>query len=328
MERRKVSSVGLSQDESTEQVKNSFFTKTIVVWLGALICCALWGSAFPCIKLGYTWFEIASKDTMTQILFAGIRFALAGVMAIAIGSVTQRQFIFPQKKAWLSVAKLSSLQTIAQYVFFYIGLAHTTGVKASIVEGTNVFVAILVASLIFRLEKLTVKKIVGSIIGFAGVVLVNLAGSNSSFQLNFLGDGFIFLSTVAYAFSSVLLKRYSREDNPIMLSGYQFLFGGVVMAAVGFIFGGRLTVINAKGICMLIYLALVSAVAYSLWGILVKYNPISKVAVFGFMNPVFGVVLSAILLPEASSLGVMSVLSLLLICVGIFIVNYEKKIKK
>ncbi len=55
-----------------------------------------------------------------------------------------------------------SLQTIAQYVFFYIGLAHTTGVKASIVEGVNVFVAIIVASLIFRQEKLTVKKIVGN----------------------------------------------------------------------------------------------------------------------------------------------------------------------
>lgn len=303
---------------------DSFYTKTVVVLIGALICCALWGSAFPCIKLGYDWFEIASEDTMTQMLFAGIRFTLAGVMAIAIGSIIQKRFLFPKKRTWGRVAKLSSLQTIAQYVFFYIGLAHTTGVKASIVEGVNVFVAIIVASLIFRQEKLTVKKIVGSIIGFAGVVLVNLAGSESSLKFNLLGDGFVFLSTVAYAFSSVLLKKYSKEDEPVILSGYQFLFGGAVMAAVGFIFGGRLTVISTKGILMLLYLALVSAVAYSLWGILLKYNPISKVAVFGFMNPVFGVILSAILLPEASALGVMSVVSLLLICIGIFIVNYEK----
>lgn len=312
-------------DNSLAGKKDSFFTKTIVVWFGALICCALWGSAFPCIKLGYGWFEIAAEDTMTQMLFAGIRFALAGVMAIVIGSIAQRRFIYPKKKTWFRVAKLSSLQTIAQYVFFYIGLAHTTGVKASIVEGVNVFVAILVASLIFRMEKLTAKKIIGSIIGFAGVVLVNLSGTNASLSFNLLGDGFIFLSTVAYAFSSVLLKRYSKEDDPIVLSGYQFVFGGAVMAAVGVIFGGRLTVISTKGILMLIYLAFVSAVAYSLWGILVKYNPISKVAVFGFMNPVFGVVLSAILLPEASALGVMSLVSLALICAGIFIVNYEKE---
>ena len=310
--------------EASTNKKNNLFTKTIVVWFGALICCALWGSAFPCIKLGYGWFDIASEDTMTQMLFAGLRFALAGVMAIVIGSISQKRFLVPRKKAWFRVAKLSSLQTIAQYVFFYIGLAHTTGVKASIVEGMNVFVAILVASLIFRMERLTAKKIIGSIIGFVGVVLVNLSGADSSLQFNFLGDGFIFLSTVAYAFSSVLLKRYSKEDNPIMLSGYQFLFGGIVMAAVGFIFGGRLTTVSAKGMLMLVYLAFVSAVAYSLWGILVKHNPISRVAVFGFMNPVFGVVLSALLLPEASALGAMSLVSLLLICAGIFIVNFER----
>jgi len=315
----------LEKSEGMTKTRDSIYTKTFVVWFGALICCALWGSAFPCIKIGYNWFEIAADDTMTQMLFAGLRFTLAGIIAIAIGSIIRRKFLFPKKRTWLRVAKLSSLQTIAQYVFFYIGLAHTTGVKASIVEGVNVFVAILVASLIFHQEKLTAKKIIGSIIGFAGVVLINLVGSDTNLKFNLLGDGFVFLSTVAYAFSSVLLKRYSKEDDPVVLSGYQFVFGGIVMAAVGFIFGGRLTIVSTKGILMLVYLAFVSAVAYSLWGILLKYNPISKVAVFGFMNPVFGVVLSAVLLPEASALGVMSLVSLALICVGIFIVNYEKE---
>lgn len=94
------------------------------------------------------------------------------------------------------------LQTVLQYFFFYVGLANTTGVKASIIEGVNVFVAVLVASLLFHQEKLTGKKIIGCLVGFAGVVIVNLGGSmDMGFRLN--GEGFIFLSTVAYAFSSV-----------------------------------------------------------------------------------------------------------------------------
>ena len=88
--------------------------------------------------------------------------------------------------------------------------------------------------------------------------------------------------------------------------------------------GGRLEVISAHGVAMLLYLAMVSAVAYSLWGMLLKYNPISKVAVFGFMNPVFGVILSALLLQEADSLGVMCIAALGLVCVGIYIVNCKK----
>lgn len=301
--------------------------KTIVVWLGALLCCALWGSAFPCIKIGYQLFAVTSEDVATQILFAGCRFALAGIAALLIGSAMSRTLLIPKRESWSKIVKLSMLQTVAQYLFFYVGLANTTGVKASIIEGVNVFIAILVASLIFKQEKLTGQKILGSVIGFAGVVLVNLTGSGIDFSMKLTGEGFIFFSTIAYAFSSVFLKRYSKDENPVVLSGWQFFIGGVIMMLCGYAAGGRLTVWTGAGIAMLIYLALVSAVAYSLWGVLLKYNPISKVAVFGFMNPVFGVILSAILLGESDSLGMMSVVALVLVCIGIYIVNGPERKK-
>lgn len=165
--------------------KEQFMQKTIVVWLGALLCCALWGSAFPCIKLGYKMFAIASEDVAAQILFAGCRFTLAGILAILIGSVAGRTLLVPKRASWGKIVRLSMLQTVAQYLFFYVGLAHTTGVKASIIEGVNVFIAILVASLLFHQEPLNAKKIIGSIIGFAGVVLVNLTGSGVDLGFSF-----------------------------------------------------------------------------------------------------------------------------------------------
>lgn len=295
--------------------------KTIVVWLGAFLCCALWGSAFPCIKIGYKLFQIESSEIMTQILFAGCRFALAGILTILIGSVLNGEFLKPEKKAVPQIIKLSVTQTVLQYIFFYIGLANTTGVKASIIQAVNVFVAILVASLIFRQEKLDGKKMLGSFIGFIGVVLVNVAGQNVSGSFSLAGEGAILLSTVAYAFSSVLIKIYSKDENPVTLSGYQFTLGGLVMIIWGLIGGGRIHTITIGGVMMLFYLALLSAVAYSLWGILLKYNPVSKVAVFGFMNPVFGVLLSAILLKEYENINTMSSVSLILVCIGIYIVN-------
>ena len=301
--------------------KENIMTKTVVVWLGAMLCCALWGSAFPCIKIGYQLFEIPSDAVATQILFAGLRFTLAGVLALLIGSALGRRWLVPKKGSGVKIVKLCMLQTVAQYLFFYVGLAHTSGVRASIIEGVNVFIAILVASLIFHQEPLTARKMIGSIIGFAGVVLVNLTGDAGIGGFQLLGDGCIFLSTVAYAFSSVCLKRYSREEDPVVLSGWQFVCGGLIMIACGMLFGGRLVTVTPAGIAMLVYLAVVSAVAYSLWGMLLKYNPISRVAVFGFMNPVFGVILSAVFLREAGSLGVMCIISLALVCGGIYIVN-------
>nr|WP_296155214.1 DMT family transporter [uncultured Blautia sp.] len=305
-------------------LKEEFMQKTMVVWLGALLCCLLWGSAFPCIKIGYRLFEINSADTATQILFAGCRFALAGVLAVIIGSFMEGRILLPEKRAAGKILWLSMLQTIIQYFFFYVGLAHTSGVKASIIEAVNVFVAILVASFLFHQEKITARKIIGCVLGFAGVVLINLNGMNLQFSL--AGEGAILLSTVAYAFSSVYVKKFSKEFNPVMLSGYQFIVGGLVLMAAGGAMGGRISRVSPSGVALLVYLALVSAVAYSLWGILLKYNPVSRVAVFGFMNPVFGVFLSAILLGEADQAsGIFSVISLILVCIGIYIVNSSKK---
>lgn len=307
-------------------MSEKFFTNTFVVWAGALVCCLLWGSAFPAIKIGYSLFQIENTEIFSQILFAGIRFFIAGILAVIIGSVTRRCFLFPKKEAWGKVLKLSSFQTIGQYIFFYIGLAFTTGVRGSIVEGTNVFVAIFIASLVFHQEELTRRKLIGTVVGFSGVVLINLSGNSLGGEgLLWLGDLLVFASTFCYAISSVLLKRYSVVEDPVTMSGYQFIIGGAIMTVIGLCGGGTLPVITGQGIWLILYLAFVSAVAYSLWGILLKYNPISKVAVFGFMNPVFGVILSAIFLKEGSVLGLVSVAALLLTSFGIFIVNSAKK---
>lgn len=305
--------------------KEAVMQKTVVVWFGAMICCVLWGSAFPCIKIGYEMFQIPSDAVGSQILFAGYRFTLAGILAIIFGSILNKKLLIPQKKSWGKILKLSSFQTVGQYLFFYIGLAHTSGVKASIIEGVNVFIAILAASLIFRQEKLTMSKIYGCVIGFLGVVLVNITKSGIDMNMSFVGEGFIFLSTVAYAFSSVYMKKYSKDENPVVLSGYQFVIGGIIMTLCGFGLHGRVIGFNVVSTMMLIYLALISAVAYSLWSTLLKYNAVSKVAVFGFMNPVFGVILSAILLGEkGQAFGMNIIIALIMVCIGIFVVNRAK----
>lgn len=320
----------VSMMENSEKTDNSlksekFFTNSFVVWGGALVCCLLWGSAFPSIKIGYSLFQIESTQIASQILFAGIRFFLAGILTVIIGSITRGKILIPKKVSWGKVLKLSSFQTIGQYFFFYIGLAFTTGVRGSIVEGTNVFVAIFIASLIFHQENLTRRKLLGTLIGFSGVVLINLSGNSLGGEgLLWLGDLLVFASTFCYAISSVLLKRYSVAEDPVVMSGYQFIIGGFIMTVAGLLGGGKLPVVTAQGIALLVYLGFVSAVAYSLWGILLKYNPVSKVAVFGFMNPVFGVILSAIFLKEGSVLGFVSILSLVLTATGIFIVNQQK----
>ena len=287
-----------------------------------LICCTLWGSAFPCVKTGYRLFSIASEDMAGQLLFAGVRFAMAGVLVILFGSIGARAFLRPKKESLRMIAGLSLVQTVGQYFFFYIGLAHASGVSGSIIEAASSFFAILVAALIFRTETLNSRKIIGCLIGFAGVLLIQLPGSSLDLHMRLNGEGFVTISTLMYAFSSSMIKRFSAREDTVVLSGYQFFGGGLVLAAVGALMGGRLTGFTPASTALLLYMALISAVAYTLWSILLKYNPVSRSAIFGFINPVMGVLMSAFFLGEQNqAFSIYGLLALALVSVGIIVVN-------
>lgn len=321
-------------DHITEVNKNMkkktemLLLKTPVICLIAGICSFLWGSAFPFIKIGYEQFEIPADDTGAQILFAGIRFTIAGILAAAAGSIMQKKPLIPEKTDIVPICILSVFQTILQYFFFYIGMANTSGVKGSVIIGANVFVAIIIAALIFKTEKITFKTVIGSIIGFSGIILINLTGLTDG-SMKLTGEGFVFLSTVAYSFSSCIMKRYSKMHNTFVLSSYQFIFGGIVMIIGGLIMGGKIHTADFSAVMVLLYLAFISAAAYTLWSTLLKYNDVSKVAVFGFMNPMFGFILSALLLNEKSeAFGIKGIFAIILVCLGIFIVNKNKTVAK
>lgn len=306
--------------------KKHFLQKTWVVALLALLCCVLWGSATPSIKKGYEIFGIVGNDYMSTILFAGIRFILAGILTVLIGSIIAKKPLLPSKGTIKYVLALSLVQTVIQYIFFYIGHAYASGVTAAIVNGSNVFIAILVATFVFRTEKMTVKKAVGCILGFAGVIVVSLAKGDMGFTV--MGAGFILVAALAYAFSSVMIKMYSKYENPVTLSGWQFFIGGVIMTVFALPMGGKFHIADGamgSAVALMIYMACISAVAYSIWGLLMKYNDVSKVSIFGPFNPISGVILSAVFLGEWKSLGIEVVVALVLVAVGILVINYKKR---
>ncbi len=313
--------------EIQETKKANIFTNPIILTLSALLCCALWGSATPFIKIGYELL-MPEKDVPSTILFAGIRFTMAGIITVLIYSIARHKFLYPKKENIPRVLTVSAFQTVIQYIFFYIGLANTTGVKGTIASGSSAFFCVLIASLIFRQERLTPKKIFACILGFAGIVVVNLDGL--TLTMNFLGDGFVIFSTISYAFSSVLMKRFSKHEDPVVLSGYQFIVGGAFMIFLGLILGGKIVFTGIVGVLVLLYLSCLSAVAYALWGMLLKYNPVSRVSIFSFTTPIFGTLLSTLMLVNESS-GVKPlnlIITLVLVSAGILLLNYQRPEKK
>jgi len=290
----------------------------IVICVLALLCCALWGSAFPCIKIGYEWMEI--EGIGSQILFAGYRFFLSGVLTFALGCLLERRILRMKRENFGVIFRQGVLQTTIQYVCFYIGLAHTTGAKGSIINASNAFVSIVAAHYMIRSEWMTWKKGLGCILGLAGVVLVNLEPGGFGGGFRFLGEGMVLLCTIAYGVSTVLLKMISDWESPMTITAYQTLIGSALLIVIGWLLHGDVGVFTWKSAALLFYMALLSTVAFSLWTLLLKYNPVGKVAVYGFTIPIFGVLLSGILLGE-TIFSVKYLAALLFVSGGVILVN-------
>ena len=179
----------------------------------------------------------------------------------------------------------------------------------------------LAAPLFFKKEKITVSKLAGCILGFIGIVIINLDGSSLRFSV---GDLFILLASVSAAAGYVISKFLNGKCFPDLLTGWQQLLGGIVLLVSGLVSGGHLGQVTPIGMFYLLLLSFASACSYTLWVKLLQSNDVSSVSVFKFMTPIFGVVSSGLLLGE-NILNLRNLLSLLLVCVGICTVNMRRK---
>lgn len=294
-----------------------------VVVVLATVSCALWGSAFAGVKTGYALFQIPSDSPAGQLLFAGMRFALAGLFVLAGTAVARRRFPVPARADIVPILLLGLSQTTLQYAPFYIGLAHASGTNSSLVQGTSAFVQIALATLVFRQERLTMRKLVGCLLGIGGVALVTLRGGGTMGSWSLVGEGLVLASVVAGGCAVCLMRRYGAKGDPLLLTGWQFVCGGSALVAIALALGGRVGAWSLPALGVLAYLGMLSAVAFSLWSSLLKHNPVSRVAVFRPLIPVFGVVFSVVVLGEAIPAAQLPALvcALALIVVGTVVVN-------
>ncbi len=302
-----------------------FFTNKFGLIISAILATFLWGSAFPFIKLSYDELDIRSNETAQQLLFAGYRFFLASLLILIFILITKRKVLF-RKETIKPVIKIGFYQTFIQYIFFYIGLSLSTGIQGSIIAGTSSFFQILFAHFMYKDENINWRKSIGLIIGFTGVVIVNLSKGTFEFEFG-LGEFFLLLSATAGALGNLFARNGSKDMDVAYLTAYQMLFGSIGLCIAGAMFAGFAPfTFSGKAIWMLLYLSFLSAAGFVLWNNVMKYNQVGKVSMYLFFIPVFGVFLSSMLLGELMHSNVL--FGLLFVTSGIIIVNRKKEPSK
>lgn len=301
---------------------SAFFTRKSVVIGLALLACMLWGSAYPAIKNGFAMFHISADDTASKILFAGYRFFLAGVIVLIFSMYKNSvSTVFNiSGKNFFRLFILGMAMTAIQYTFFYIGLSHTTGVKGSILNSTTSFFGVLIAHFIYANDRLKWNTVVGCLLGFAGVMVINFNPELLNFQFTLTGEGFMVISAFLLSAAGVYGKWLSQKIDSVTLTGWQLTFGGGVLIIVGLSMGGVVTNFTPASTTLLVYMGVMSSVAFALWTVLLKYNKVSVISIFTFTIPLFGTLLSAIFLNE-HIWEWKNLFALILVCFGVTLVT-------
>ena len=308
--------------------KQTLFQRPLWAALFAFTAAFLWGWAYPFIKLGFDEFDITAEMTGSKMLFAGIRFFISGVIILSIAKLTHRSFSFKEQArdsvffSSLFLLAFTLLNTTLHYAAFYIGLSHSQGSRAAILNSLSVFVLVLLACAFFKSDKLTLRKMVGCAIGFGGILSLNLGGEGSG-SFTFLGDGMIILNALCGAFAGLMTRGVNKRVDVFVGTGYSLGIGGALLVIPGLILGGTLPHVTLLGLFYLLMLIAISTIGFTLYNKLLTCNPVGKIAIWNSLIPVVGAVTSCLCLAEEFQWKY--AVAATLTTAGIYIINKGKK---
>lgn len=291
----------------------------------AVFCNCLFGSAVPMIKLGYNEFGI-TDDVYTKLLFAGVRFFLSGVLVLAFDWAANKKFPKIQKGNVGTVILVGVVMTFLQYIFNYIGVSNTAGARSTILVSTSAFMSVVFAHFFYRDDKITLRKTIGSVVGFCGVILACMTGEGFG-GISFFGEGFVLISAFCFVVGSMFNKKATAKNTSFTVTAYNLLIGGALLILAGLSGYRADNKITLAGVLILLYLIMVSSVGFTLWSRLLQKYPVGQLGVYNFVIPVSGAVLSGVILKE-KVLSIEYIAAFLLVSIGIITVNTARKHKE
>ncbi len=270
------------------------------VFIPVLLCALLWGSAFPAIKMVYShWAESGVEvGIFDRWLFAGLRFTVAGLGLLLIAKKPWQEWQATPKR-WIALLAVS--QTLLQYLFFYLGLALSSGSLTALMAATGSFWWMLLAPLMLGSAWPRLRQWLILVVGAMGVGLAVYApGSGAGNPL--LGAICIMLATFFGAIGIIVVSKVKPTMGSRAATGFALFLGGAGLCLVAVPAWGHISqLFDGYVIVVTAWLAFVSALAFAVWNHLSTQYPVPLLASCRFLIPVSGVLQSLLFLPSESA---------------------------
>jgi drug/metabolite transporter (DMT)-like permease len=300
------------------------FLKKLVAnsYLLAIVACLLWSTAFVGIKLGIRY--------TTPLNFAGTRFLLSGLMVLPFAGKLSESFKNIRNN-FSYVLLVGLFQTFLLYALFYTGInLAPASLTAIIVGGGPLFVALL-AHITIHDDKLTIRKTMSILLGISGIIIIAADKYDIGWEKGkeFWGLIVLVVANIAGSYGNILVSKGKKNIKPLELNSAQQISGGIGILILSLVvenhsFGIKPTAYYIS----LFYLSFLSAAAFSIWFILLKRPGIkvSEINIWKFLIPVFGAILSWVILPDEKP-AIIPVAGMLLIAFSLILLNYNHRNK-
>ena len=275
----------------------------------------LWGVNYPAVKI--------ANEGFSPIFNSFLRSSIASFFGI-IYCLSIREPFF-HRDIRLFHGFMTGVLFGLEFVCIYLGMRFTDSARAVILINMSPFV-VVIAAYIFLKEKLTPGKIGGLILAFAGICMIFRGKPSTWTPAMLFGDILEICGAVLWGATTVYIKKYLAERvHPIHTFLYQLVFSVPVTFVCALLFEQKWILdVRSAAVGALLYSSIIVAfISYLAWFKLIHTYPVSELAVFTFLMPVFGVAAGAVILREQLTFGLVA--GLVLVSIGIYLTNARKK---
>jgi drug/metabolite transporter (DMT)-like permease len=279
-----------------------------------LILTMLWGLNYTAIKI--------SNEGISPVFASALRSAIACLLG-AIYCLKKGEKLF-HTDILLFHGFMVGLLFGLEFACIYFGLLYTDAARSVVFVYTSPFLVALGAHFLLRGDRLSVLKVLGLVLAFAGVVVVFQGRPGTAQRTMVIGDVLQLMAAFFWGATTLYIKRYMAERvHPIHTFLYQLFFSIPVLLVVSLILEPdwvrRITLPVALSV---FYQSVIVAFAsYFVWFKLIHQYAVSRLSAFTFFGPLFGVLFGTLFLSEEFTASL--IIGLPLVCLGIFLVNWR-----
>ena len=267
----------------------------VTVALSAIGVCVLWSTAFAAVQTAFQY-------TDGPVTLAGVRFCIAGCILIPFGGHPRNYAAF-LRRSWRPVMLVSLFQTVILYGLAFWGMSMARGAQSAIMMGASPLIASVMAHFIMPGDRMTWRKILAIALGMAGVAVISLSSKpwGEAGPSECLGLFILFLAQFSSVIGNILVARRRTHMPAALLNSAQIGMGGVILVLIGLGVEGIPRVPTAPTFyAVLLWLALISAICFTVWFHLLRYVSVSRLNMWGFVTPVSGAMFSWTFLAKES----------------------------